>query len=133
MAAAHQWLVHPAAFVPGMIWLGVTQGLLFTPLLNTVLSSVPLQHAGTASGVTSTMQQAGGAFGVAVVGLIFFGAAQALQAGAQATVYTTAFALALIYSVVAAGVMTALLVALPKPGPRPSEDERSTRVSAHSQ
>jgi predicted MFS family arabinose efflux permease len=118
MAAMHQWLAaYPVAFVPGMIWLGVAQGFLFTPLLNTILSNIPAQHAGIASGVTSTMQQAGGAFGVAVVGLIFFGAVQAMQvAGAvQATVYTTAFALALIYSAVAAGVMTGLLVALPEP------------------
>ena len=100
-----------------MIWLGVAQGLLFTPLLNTILSNIPAQHAGIASGVASTMQQAGGAFGVAVVGLIFFTAVQALQASGvpQATAYTTAFALALIYNLVAAGVMTGLLVALPRP------------------
>jgi predicted MFS family arabinose efflux permease len=118
MAAAHQWLaVYPLAFVPGMIWLGVVQGLLFTPLLNTVLSNAPAQHAGIASGVTSTMQQAGGAFGVAVVGLIFFGAVQAQQAAGAlpATAYTTAFALALIYSAAAAAVMTGLLVALRAP------------------
>jgi EmrB/QacA subfamily drug resistance transporter len=116
MAAAHQWLAaYPVAFVPGMIWLGVAQGLLFTPLLNTILGNAPAQHAGIASGVTSTMQQAGGAFGVAVVGLIFFGAVQASQAAGtpQATAYTTAFGLALIYSSVAAAVMTGLLVALP--------------------
>jgi hypothetical protein len=116
MAAAHQWLAaYPLAFVPGMIWLGVAQGLLFTPLLNAILGNVPAQYAGTASGVASTMQQAGGAFGVAVVGLIFFGAVQAMQAAGAppATVYTTAFAQALIYSAAAAGVMTGLLVALP--------------------
>jgi EmrB/QacA subfamily drug resistance transporter len=116
MGAAHQWLsAYPVAFVPGMIWLGVAQGLLFTPLLNTILGNAPAQHAGIASGVTSTMQQAGGAFGVAVVGLIFFGAVQASQAAGtpQATAYTTAFALALIYSSVAAAVMTGLLVASP--------------------
>jgi EmrB/QacA subfamily drug resistance transporter len=117
MAAAHHWLAaYPLAFVPAMIWLGVAQGLLFTPLLNTILSQVPAHHAGIASGVASTMQQAGGAFGVAVVGLIFFGAVQALQAGgaSQAVAYTTALALALIYNVVAAGVMTGLLMALPR-------------------
>jgi EmrB/QacA subfamily drug resistance transporter len=117
VAVAHQWLAaHPAGFVPAMIWLGVAQGLLFTPLLNTTLGQVPAHHAGVASGVTSTMQQAGGACGVAIVGLIFFGAVQAMQAaGAPASAaYTTALALALIYNVVAAGVMTALLVALPR-------------------
>jgi EmrB/QacA subfamily drug resistance transporter len=118
IAGAYHWLaLYPAAFIPGLIWLGVAQGLLFTPLLNTILSNIPAQHAGIASGVASTMQQAGGAFGVAVVGLIFFTAVQALQASGvpQATAYTTAFALALIYNLVAAGVMTGLLVALPRP------------------
>ena len=117
MALAHGTLgSHPAAFVPGLIWLGIAQGLLFTPLLNTILSGVAPHHAGVASGVTSTMQQAGGAFGVAVVGLIFFGAVEAMQASGTplATAYTTAFAIALIYNVAAAGVMTALLVAMPK-------------------
>jgi predicted MFS family arabinose efflux permease len=120
IAGAYHWLaVYPAAFIPGLIWLGIAQGLLFTPLLNTILSNIPAEHAGIASGITSTMQQAGGAFGVAVVGLIFFAAVQTLQASGlpQAAAYTTAFALALIYNLVAASVMTGLLVALPaRPG-----------------
>jgi EmrB/QacA subfamily drug resistance transporter len=116
IAGAYHWLaLYPAAFIPGLIWLGIAQGLLFTPLLNTILSNIPAEHAGIASGVASTMQQAGGAFGVAVVGLIFFTAVQGLQGSGipPAAVYTTAFALALIYNVAAAGVMTGLLVALP--------------------
>jgi EmrB/QacA subfamily drug resistance transporter len=116
-AAAYHWLAaYPMAFVPAMIWLGVAQGLLFTPLLNTILSQVPAHHAGIASGLTSTMTQAGGVCGVAVVGLIFFAAVEAMQAGgmAPAAAYTTAFALALIYNVIAGGVMTGLLVALPR-------------------
>jgi predicted MFS family arabinose efflux permease len=116
IAGAYHWLaLYPAAFIPGLIWLGIAQGLLFTPLLNTILSNIPAEHAGIASGVASMMQQAGGAFGVAVVGLIFFAAVQGLQGSGipLAAVYTTAFALALIYNVAAAGVMTGLLVALP--------------------
>ena len=46
--------MYPAAFIPGLIWLGVAQGLLFTPLLNTILGNVPAQHAGIASGIAST-------------------------------------------------------------------------------
>jgi EmrB/QacA subfamily drug resistance transporter len=117
LAAAYHWLAaYPMAFVPAMIWLGIAQGLLFTPLLNTILSQVPAHHAGIASGVTSTMTQAGGACGVAVVGLIFFAAVEAMQASgvSQAAAYTTAFALALIYNVIAGSVMTGLLVAMPR-------------------
>src|SRR5258708_7103615 len=69
IAGAYHWLaLYPAAFIPGLIWLGIAQGLLFTPLLNTILSNIPADHAGIASGVTSTMQQAGGAVGGPLLG-----------------------------------------------------------------
>src|SRR5690606_35295310 len=38
-----------------------------------VLVDVPVQHAGSASGVISTVGQIGGAIGIALVGVIFFG------------------------------------------------------------
>jgi EmrB/QacA subfamily drug resistance transporter len=120
MAAAHGWLAaNPAAFLPGMIWLGIAQGLLFTPLLNAILGHVPARHAGLASGVTSMTQQAGGAFGVAIAGLIFFCVTEAMQVGgaSQAAAYTTALAAALIYNAVAAAVMTVLLAMMERARP----------------
>ena len=66
--------------------------------------------AGIASCVISTVQQAGSAFGVAVVGLVSFTAVEAMQAGSAsvAEAYTVAFAITLIFNVVAVTVMTAL-------------------------
>lgn len=50
-------------------------GLCFTPLTSTVLANVDPARAGSASGAMSTMQQVGYALGVAITGVIFFGAA----------------------------------------------------------
>jgi len=115
MAVMHGWLAgNPLAFVPGMLWLGVSNGILFTPLLSTIVGGVPTHHAGTASGIASTMQQAGSAFGIAIAGLIFFGVVEAMRHGGatQAEAYASGFAAALAYNAVAAAVMTGLLAAM---------------------
>jgi MFS family permease len=64
-----------ALLFPGLFLVGAGQGLCITPLTTTVLSHVGPQTAGSVSGTLSTMQQAGNALGVAVVGVVFFGAA----------------------------------------------------------
>jgi MFS family permease len=61
--------------VPGLVLSGAGIGLCFTPLTSTVLANVEPSRAGAASGAMSTMQQIGYAVGVAVTGMIFFGAA----------------------------------------------------------
>jgi EmrB/QacA subfamily drug resistance transporter len=63
------------ALVPGLLLAGAGIGLCFTPLTSTVLAGVDTARAGSASGAMSTMQQVGYALGVAITGLIFFGAA----------------------------------------------------------
>jgi predicted MFS family arabinose efflux permease len=74
------WHLLPALAVGG---LGI--GLVFPPLTDITLAGVPPRDAGSASGLVSTAQQFGGAAGVAVIGVIFFG----LLAG-QATPGTVA-------------------------------------------
>jgi EmrB/QacA subfamily drug resistance transporter len=64
-----------AVLVPALLLIGAGMGMVITPLTSTVLAGVPAQHAGAASGALSTMQQVGNAIGVAVTGIIFFGAA----------------------------------------------------------
>jgi EmrB/QacA subfamily drug resistance transporter len=63
-----------AELIPGLVLAGAGMGLCITPLVATVLSGVQSEHAGAASGILSTVQQLGNALGVAVTGLIFFGA-----------------------------------------------------------
>lgn len=58
--------------VPGLVVAGAGLGFLVVPLVNVVLSAVPGELAGGASGIFSTAQQFGGALGAAVVGTVFF-------------------------------------------------------------
>jgi EmrB/QacA subfamily drug resistance transporter len=85
--------------VPGLLLVGAGQGLCITPITATVLSSIEPQRAGAAAGVLSTMQQVGNALGVAVTGVIFFGA---LKGGfAHAFVLSVAELAALLLAVAA--------------------------------
>jgi EmrB/QacA subfamily drug resistance transporter len=58
--------------IPGLALAGAGLGLLVVPLVNVVLSVVPIELAGAAGGIFSTAQQFGGALGVALIGNIFF-------------------------------------------------------------
>ncbi|GIH15604.1 MFS transporter [Rugosimonospora africana] len=60
------------ALAPGLILVGVGQGLCITPLTTTVLRHADRLQAGAVSGALSTMQQVGNSIGVAVTGLVFF-------------------------------------------------------------
>jgi EmrB/QacA subfamily drug resistance transporter len=64
----HAWAIGPVLFVAG---LGL--GLFIAPVTNLVLAGIQGREAGSASGVLSTMQQIGGALGVAVIGIVLFG------------------------------------------------------------
>ncbi len=59
--------------VPGLIIAGVGMGFLFGALYSAVLNGVDVKHAGSASGTLSAVQQVGGAIGIAVIGVVFFG------------------------------------------------------------
>jgi predicted MFS family arabinose efflux permease len=84
-----------AALVPGLVLVGAGMGLVLAPLASTILQTLEPEQAGAASGMLTTMQNVGNAIGVAVTGVIFFGA---LHSG-----YATAFELA-------AGELALLLV-----------------------
>ena len=59
--------------LPGLALVGFGIGLVLVPLSSTVLAAVDPLHAGSAAGVLTTAQQVGGALGVAVIGVVFFG------------------------------------------------------------
>ncbi len=84
-----------ATLVPGLVLVGAGMGLVLAPLASTIMQSLEPERAGAASGMLTTMQNVGNAIGVAVTGVIFFGA---LHSG-----YAPAFELA-------AGELAALLV-----------------------
>jgi len=54
---------------------GFGLGLLVVPLVDLALATVEVSDAGAGSGVFNTSSQLGGALGVAIVGVVFFGTA----------------------------------------------------------
>jgi EmrB/QacA subfamily drug resistance transporter len=50
---------------------GIGMSLFFAPVANVVLSSVPPEHEGKASGATNAIRELGGVFGVAVLASVF--------------------------------------------------------------
>jgi len=60
-------------FAPGLFVSGVGLALIMAPIFSAALQDVEPSHAGSASGVLNAIQQVGGAIGVAVIGVIFFG------------------------------------------------------------
>ncbi len=72
-ATTNVWwpLLTPWHFLVGMFLVGVGNGLLLTTLYRVVLSGVPSDQAGAASGVLNTAQQTSMALGVALIGTVF--------------------------------------------------------------
>jgi EmrB/QacA subfamily drug resistance transporter len=60
--------------IPGLALAGAGMGFVLAPLSALVLSGVTDRHAASAAGVLSTAQQVGNALGVALVGIVFYGA-----------------------------------------------------------
>jgi EmrB/QacA subfamily drug resistance transporter len=100
--------------LPGMIVTGLGLGLVAPTLLDVVLAGVNPHDAGSASGALNTALQLGGAIGVAVIGLIFYGAASA--GVAQAMTH------ALWYSLAVAILSAAAMLLLPRPRSQPEAD-----------
>ncbi|MGZ4168399.1 MAG: MFS transporter [Solirubrobacteraceae bacterium] len=82
------------ALAPGLALVGAGMGLGITPLASLIMAAAPPRHVGATSGVLSTMQNVGNAIGVAVVGVLFYGAVSHGFAGAfQVSVLALAVAL----------------------------------------
>ncbi len=62
------------AVVPGLVLAGAGMGLCVTPLTGLVLAHADGARAGAVSGALSTAQQVGNSLGVAVTGVVYFGA-----------------------------------------------------------
>jgi EmrB/QacA subfamily drug resistance transporter len=60
--------------VPGMVIQGVGMGMVITSISSRVLRAVDPRYIGSAAGVLATVLQVGGAVGVALIGVVFFGA-----------------------------------------------------------
>ncbi|MFJ5266281.1 MFS transporter [Streptomyces sp. NPDC088387] len=56
-----------------LVVMGAGMGLIVAPLTDAVLSGVPREHAGSASGLINTVAQMGNALGLGLVSVVFFG------------------------------------------------------------
>ncbi|WP_328981080.1 MFS transporter [Streptomyces mirabilis] len=65
--------VGPWQLLPSLLVTGIGMGLLMAPFFDIVLASVEQHETGSASGTMTAVQQLGGAFGVAILGTVFFG------------------------------------------------------------
>ena len=73
-----------AWLAPALVLDGAGLGLVMGPIIAMVLAGVAPRHAGAASGVLASAQQLGNALGVAVVGVVYFGALDGGHAVADA-------------------------------------------------
>jgi EmrB/QacA subfamily drug resistance transporter len=99
---------HITWLVPALVVDGAGMGMAIAPLAATVLTRVPAHQAGAAGGILATAQQVGNAFGVAIIGIVFYtGLAQAHHANQ----YPAAFNRSIAY-LIAVEVAFALFVQL---------------------
>jgi len=103
---------HPVVWLaPALALIGCGIGLALAPMSGTVLADVAPGHAAAAAGLLATMQQVGGALGVAVVGIVYFAG---LGPSAHAGSFGRAFTLALFVTAAFCLVAACLVQLLPK-------------------
>src|SRR3954452_18540748 len=103
--------------VPSMLLISMGMGHVFVPLSSTALLGVPNHDAGVASALVNTMQQVGGALGVAFLNTIATSATTSYVAGhggvaSPAAVthgFTTAFAYGAVFFAIATLVVARLI------------------------
>jgi EmrB/QacA subfamily drug resistance transporter len=105
----------PEALILPLIVLGIGQGMFMTPVLNVVLSAIPENHSGAASGVLTTVQRAGYALGVAALEVPFFTTLDGakIAGSSQSAAYLAAFAAVAVCILVTMIVVLVLLALLP--------------------
>ncbi|MFC4498712.1 MULTISPECIES: MFS transporter [Streptomyces] len=111
-----------------LVVMGIGMGLIVAPLTDAVLSEVPREHAGSASGLVNTVQQMGNALGLGLVSVVFFGQiADRLTPTEVGPAFVHAFQYALGWVAAVMAAIFLLMFALPK---RPSSQPAGMAVEA---
>lgn len=71
--SAHGRDTQPLELSLGLLLVGIGMGLIMVTIFSNALKDVDTKHAGSASGTMNAVQQLGGAIGIALIGVIFFG------------------------------------------------------------
>jgi EmrB/QacA subfamily drug resistance transporter len=100
-----------ALLTPALLLDGAGMGMVLAPLTAAVLAGIAPKYAAAAAGVLATMLQVGNALGVAIIGIIFYGAQGQTR---SRNAYPFAFDASLIYLIVLAVAVAALLQILPR-------------------
>lgn len=105
-----------------LVVMGLGMGLIVAPLTDLVLSEVPREHSGSASGLINTTQQLGVALGLGLSSVAFFTVVDAADPAVQAMgpVFVSAFQHALWWVTGGLLLVFALVFALPRRAPRPA-------------
>ncbi|MER5714978.1 MFS transporter [Streptomyces sp. NPDC002132] len=113
---------------PPLVVMGVGMGLIVAPLTDAVLSGVPREHAGSASGLINTVQQMGNALGLGLVAVVFFGRiGERLTPAQVGPEFADAFRYALGWVAAVMGAIFLLMFALPK---RPAQHVEGADAAA---
>ena len=111
-----------------LVVMGAGMGLIVAPLTDAVLSEVPREHAGSASGLINTVQQMGNALGLGLVSVLFFGVIGDRLTPAQVgPAFVNGFQHALWWVAGILGVIFLLMSALPK---RPAQHVEGATADA---
>ncbi|WP_369194524.1 MFS transporter [Streptomyces djakartensis] len=125
--AGHYGLaVTPWQMALPLVVMGAGMGLIVAPLTDAILSEVPREHAGSASGLISTVQQMGNALGLGLVSVVFFGTiSDHLRPEQAGPAFVDAFQHALGWVAGVMGAIFLLMFALPKRPAQHLEGEQS--------
>ncbi|MGW0814200.1 MFS transporter [Streptomyces viridiviolaceus] len=107
--------IEPWQMALPLVVMGIGMGLIVAPLTDAVLSEVPREHAGAASGLINTVQQMGNALGLGLVSVVFFGAmSDHLTPDRVGPAFVDAFQNALGWVAAVMGVIFLVMFALPR-------------------
>ncbi|MCK8679108.1 MFS transporter [Streptomyces lichenis] len=117
--------IHSWQMILPLVVMGAGMGLIVAPLTDAVLSEVPREHAGSASGLINTTQQMGTALGLGLVSVVFFDTVDDAAPRTPAEVggaFTEAFQGALWWVAAVLGVIFLVMFALPR---RPKQHQET--------
>ncbi|MER7900059.1 MFS transporter [Streptomyces sp. NPDC096046] len=118
--------IEPWQMALPLVVMGVGMGLIVAPLTDAILSEVPREHAGSASGLINTVQQMGNALGLGLVSVVFFGTiSDRLRPEQIGPAFVDAFQNALGWVAAVMGAIFLLMFALPKRPAQHVEGERA--------
>ncbi|MFJ8020488.1 MFS transporter [Streptomyces sp. NPDC096311] len=112
-----------------LVVMGAGMGFIVAPLTDAVLSEVPREHSGSASGLINTVQQMGNALGLGLVSVVFFGQiGDRLTAAQVGPAFVNGFQHALGWVVAVMVAIFLLMFALPKRPAQHVEGAEDTAV-----